>query len=229
MNQSQYNQLFSFIWNIATDVLVYAFEKGEYKKIIMPMMVLRRIDVLLEPTKDQLLKQKQMLDDNHIQNQDPILYNVTGYPFYNTSKFTMKTLKSETAPNKLNDLLTQIEEANIYTEEEVHLLNEKYWGGATREEIDPIVNEAVERFKQLDDNGKIICKSSMRGFLRTYPFIAAVMPYKSLEWEMLETYFSLLIHKLPVLKGEDFTEGLIEAIDFDKYRLIKNEEKKIQL
>ena len=54
MNQAQYNQLFSFIWNIATDVLVYAFEKGEYKKIIMPMMVLRRIDVLLEPTKQTL-------------------------------------------------------------------------------------------------------------------------------------------------------------------------------
>ena len=52
-------------------------------------MVLRRIDVLLEPTKEQLLKQKQMLDANNIQNQDPILYNVTGYPFYNTSKFTM--------------------------------------------------------------------------------------------------------------------------------------------
>lgn len=101
MNQSQYNQLFSFIWNIATDVLVYAFEKGEYKKIIMPMMVLRRIDVLLEPTKQQLLAQKKMLDDNNIQNQDPILYNVTGYPFYNTSKFTMKTLKSETDPLRL--------------------------------------------------------------------------------------------------------------------------------
>ena len=101
MNQSQYNQLFSFIWNIATDVLVYAFEKGEYKKIIMPMMVLRRIDVLLEPTKKQLLKQKQMLDDNKIQNQDPILYSVTGFPFYNTSKFTMKTLKSETDPLRL--------------------------------------------------------------------------------------------------------------------------------
>lgn len=101
MNSTQYNQLFSFIWNIATDVLVYAFEKGEYKKIIMPMMVLRRIDVLLEPTKEQLLRQKQMLDDNHIQNQDPILYNVTGYPFYNTSKFTMKTLKSETDPLRL--------------------------------------------------------------------------------------------------------------------------------
>ena len=85
MNQSQYNQLFSFIWNIATDVLVYAFEKGDYKKIILPMMVLRRIDVLLEPTKQQLLTQKELLDKNKIQNQDPILYNVTGYPFYNTS------------------------------------------------------------------------------------------------------------------------------------------------
>ena len=101
MEQAQYNQLFSFIWNIATDVLVYAFEKGEYKKIIMPMMVLRRIDVLLEPTKERLLAQKKMLDDNHINNQDPILCNVTGYPFYNTSLFTMKTLKSETDPLRL--------------------------------------------------------------------------------------------------------------------------------
>lgn len=101
MNQAQYNQLFSFIWNIATDVLVYAFEKGEYKKIIMPMMVLRRIDVLLEPTKERLLAQKKMLDDNNINNQDPILFTVTGYPFYNTSLFTMKTLKSETDPLRL--------------------------------------------------------------------------------------------------------------------------------
>ena len=101
MEQAQYNQLFSFIWNIATDVLVYAFEKGEYKKIIMPMMVLRRIDVLLEPTKENLLAKKKMLDDNHFNNQDPILYSVTGYPFYNTSLFTMKTLKSETDPLRL--------------------------------------------------------------------------------------------------------------------------------
>lgn len=101
MEQSQYNQLFSFIWNIATDVLVYAFDKGEYKKIIMPMIVLRRIDVLLEPTKQTLLAQKKMLDDNKITNQDPILFNITGYPFYNTSLFTMKTLKSEIDPLRL--------------------------------------------------------------------------------------------------------------------------------
>lgn len=101
MEQALYNQLFSHIWNIATDVLVYAFEKGEYKNIIMPMMVLRRIDVLLEPTKEKVLKQKELLDNNHIDNQDPILFMTTGYPFYNTSKFTMKTLKSETDPLRL--------------------------------------------------------------------------------------------------------------------------------
>jgi len=101
MNTANYNKLFSFIWNIATDVLVYAFEKGEYKKIIMPMMVLRRIDVLLEPTKDAVLKMKEQLDKNGITNQDAILFGVTKYPFYNTSKFTMKTLRSETDPLRL--------------------------------------------------------------------------------------------------------------------------------
>lgn len=51
MEQSQYNFLFSFIWNIANAVLVNAFNKGDYKKVILLMLVLRRIDVLLEPTR----------------------------------------------------------------------------------------------------------------------------------------------------------------------------------
>ena len=144
--------------------------------------------------------------------------------FYKTT-----ILSKETDPNKLNDLLAVIEDANIYTEEEVREVNEKYWTGAERDMLDPIVNRAVERFKALDEKKQINCKSSIRGFLRTYPFIAAVMPFKSVEWEMLDTYFSLLIHKLPILKGEDPTEGLIDAIDFDQYRLIKGEERKIEL
>ena len=54
MDNQQYGKLFSFIWNIANDVLVHAFEKGDYKKIILPFTVLRRIDVLLEATKPQV-------------------------------------------------------------------------------------------------------------------------------------------------------------------------------
>lgn len=144
--------------------------------------------------------------------------------FYKTT-----ILSKETDPNKLNDLILEIEAANIYTETDIYTLNEKYWSGAPREEIDPIINNSVERFKDLDENTQIRSKSSIKAFLRTYPFLAAVLPYKSVEWEKLNTYFSLLIHKLPVLKGEDFTEGLIESIDFDQYRIIKGEEQKIEL
>lgn len=144
--------------------------------------------------------------------------------FYKTT-----ILSKETDPNKLNDLILEIEAANIYAETDIYTLNEKYWSGAPREEIDPIINISVERFKELEENTQIRCKSSIKAFLRTYPFLAAVLPFKSVEWEKLNTYYSLLIHKLPVLKGEDFTEGLIEAIDFDQYRIIKGEEQKIEL
>lgn len=144
--------------------------------------------------------------------------------FYKTT-----ILSKETDPNKLNDLIQEIEAANIYSEDEVYELNKKYWNGAPREEIDPIINLSVERFKELEENTQVRCKSSIKAFLRTYPFLAAVLPFKSVEWEKLNTYYSLLIHKLPVLRGEDFTEGLLEAIDFDQYRIIKGEEQKIEL
>ncbi len=58
-NPQQFNQLVSFIWNIANDVLVQVFNKGDYKKVILPMMVLRRLDILLEPSKEAVLKQKE--------------------------------------------------------------------------------------------------------------------------------------------------------------------------
>lgn len=101
MDNKQYNALFSFIWNIANDVLVHAFEKGDYKKIILPFMVLRRIDVLLESTKAAVLEKKEFCDSHHLADYTPFLTQVTGYPFYNTSAFTMKTLKNEIDPQRL--------------------------------------------------------------------------------------------------------------------------------
>ena len=119
MEQSQYNFLFSFIWNIANDVLVNAFNKGDYKKVILPMLVLRRIDVLLEPTKDAVIQMKEQLDKNKIENQAPVLYDITGYPFY-TSKFTMKTLKSEIDPLRLK--MNFIEYLNGYSKDVLDII-----------------------------------------------------------------------------------------------------------
>ena len=144
--------------------------------------------------------------------------------FYKTT-----ILSKETDPNKLNDLIQEIEKSNIYTEAEVDRLNEKYWTGADRTELDPIINVAVERFNLLGENIQIRCKSSIKGFLRTYPFIAAVTPYCSVEWEKLNTFYMLLVHKLPKLKGEDFTEGLEECIDLDQLQVTKIKEVKIEL
>lgn len=115
MNTAQYNHLFSFIWNIANDVLVHAFEKGDYKKIIMPMTVLRRLDILLEPTKDAVLERKKALDAANISNQEPVLFQVTGYPFCNTSRFTMKKLKAEVDPKRLK--MNFIEYLNGYSKD----------------------------------------------------------------------------------------------------------------
>ena len=66
MENQHYSRLFSFIWNIANDVLVFAFEKGDYKKIILPFTVLRRIDVLLEETKAKVLEKKAFCDKNEL-------------------------------------------------------------------------------------------------------------------------------------------------------------------
>lgn len=139
------------------------------------------------------------------------------------------TLSHETDPNKLNDLITTIEQADIYTTDEVDEVNKKYWSNAERSELDPYINAAVERFKPLDEKIQIACKGSIRGFLRTYPFIAAVSPYRSTEWEKLNTYYMLLIHKLPKLRSEDWTDGLLESIDLDQLRVIKQGEQKIEL
>jgi len=103
MNPNQYNTLFTFIWNIANDVLVQAFNKGDYKKIILPMMVLRRLDILLEPTHQQVLQLKQQLTEQGVDEtqQESMLIRCTGLAYCNTSRFTMKTLRGETNPVRL--------------------------------------------------------------------------------------------------------------------------------
>ncbi len=138
-------------------------------------------------------------------------------------------LARESDPNKLNDLIGEIEAANFYSVEEVNDLVNKFYSNAERDELDPIVNKIVDRFKSMTEDMQINTKSCIKSFLRTYPFIAAVTLYSSTEWEKLYTFYMLLVRKLPVLKGEDFTQGLIEAIDLNQLRVVKQEEKAISL
>lgn len=101
MTQIQHNQLVSFIWNIANDVLVNVYNKGDYRKVILPMIVLRRLDAVLEDTKKEVLAMKERLTAANIIQQDEALCAVAGQAFCNSSPFTLKDLKSRTNSQQL--------------------------------------------------------------------------------------------------------------------------------
>src|SRR5271169_6478312 len=88
------NWITNFIWGIADDVLRDLYVRGKYRDVILPMTVLRRIDAVLEPTKQAVLDAKVSLDVSRITNQDGPLRQAAGQAFYNTSKFTLRDLLS---------------------------------------------------------------------------------------------------------------------------------------
>lgn len=94
MNQKVHNQIVNFIWSIADDVLRDVFVRGKYRDIILPFTVLRRLDTLLVPTKDKVLDTDKFLRKEKIDDKSA-LQNITGYPFWNTSKFTFETLLND--------------------------------------------------------------------------------------------------------------------------------------
>jgi len=101
MNDAQYSRIVSFIWNIADDVLRDLYVRGKYRDVILPMMVLRRLDAVLEPTKPAVLAMKESLDAASVSNQDGALRGAADQAFYNTSPFTLRDLRSRTSQQKL--------------------------------------------------------------------------------------------------------------------------------
>lgn len=101
VDQATHNKIVSFIWGIADDVLRDLFKRGKYPDVILPMCVIRRMDAVLEPTKAQVLATRKMLDEAHITEQRAALCNAAGQAFYNTSKFTLRDLKSRGSQQQL--------------------------------------------------------------------------------------------------------------------------------
>ncbi len=101
MNQATHNKIVSFIWGIADDVLRDLFKRGKYPDVILPMCVLRRMDAVLESTKKKVLETKKLLDDSGITEQRAALSAAAGQAFYNTSKFTLRDLKSRGSRQQL--------------------------------------------------------------------------------------------------------------------------------
>ena len=101
MDNANFGQLVSFIFGIANDCLVDTYDVGDYRKIILPMMVIRRFDAVLEPTKENVRKLKEQLDANGITDQDEALCTAAGQAFCNSSPYTLSDLKSRTNQQQL--------------------------------------------------------------------------------------------------------------------------------
>ena len=124
MDNQVHNQIVSFIWGIADDCLRDVYVRGKYRDVILPMTVIRRLDALLEDSKEAVLNMKKMLDEAHIDNQWPALCNVAGQAFCNASPF------------RLRDLTSRAKKQTLKTDFEAYL-----------DGFSPNVQEVLEKFK----------------------------------------------------------------------------------
>jgi type I restriction enzyme R subunit len=139
-------------------------------------------------------------------------------------------LAEETDPNKLHDLKAELHGYQVYTQEQVDQLVELYLGGADRDRLDPILDACVAAYKEhLDEDGQVDFKGKAKAFLRTYGFLASILPYTNAGWEKLSIFLNFLVSKLPAPVEEDLSKGILEAIDMDSYRVEKRAAVKIQL
>ena len=101
MANGDLNWIANFIWGIADDILRDVYVRGKYRDVILPMTVIRRLDAVLEPTKQAVIKMKESLDKRKITNQDAALRSAAGQAFYNTSPFTLHDLKARAKQQQL--------------------------------------------------------------------------------------------------------------------------------
>lgn len=135
-------------------------------------------------------------------------------PYYRAT-----VLSEETDPNKLHDLKADLDALQVYSQEHVDGLVALYLEGSDRDRLDPILDDCVARYaSELDEDGQVDFKGKAKAFVRTYGFLASILPYTSAEWEKLSIFLNFLIPKLPAPREEDLSGTIFEAIDMDSYR-----------
>jgi len=137
-------------------------------------------------------------------------------PFYRTT-----LLSGETDPNKLHDLQASLDDAGVYTWEQVGAFVQQYLAGADISLLHPSLDlsTAIYTSDALDDEARIAFKGNAKQFVRTYGFLASILPYVNAEWEQLSIFLRLLIPKLPAPDDPDLSKGILDAIDMESYRV----------
>ncbi|WP_258032914.1 type I restriction endonuclease subunit R [Campylobacter concisus] len=137
-------------------------------------------------------------------------------PYYKETK-----LEGETDPNKLHNLLSMLDAKYVYEEDEVDRLVDLFLKNSPRSFIDSIVDKSVERYAVLSEEDQVEFKSGVKSFIRTYNFLASILPIGQVDWEKKVIFFEQLIHRLPIPEGDDLSAGILESVDLESYRLEK--------
>jgi type I restriction enzyme, R subunit len=139
-------------------------------------------------------------------------------------------LAEETDPNNLHDLKAALDNAQVYAPAQVDQFAALFVGGASRDQLDPILDACVAEYTgRLDEDGQVDFKGKAKAFCRTYAFLSSVIAYSNAGWEKLSILLNLLLPKLPAPQEEDLAKGILEAIDMDSYRVEKKAAQKIAL
>ena len=139
-------------------------------------------------------------------------------------------LADETDPNKLHDLQSDLDGAQVYSADQVKKFVKRYLEGVERDQLDPILDRCVAVYmSELDEDEQVAFKSKAKGFVRTYAFLSSILTYNNQDWEERSIFLNFLIPKLPPPVEEDLSKGVLETIDMDSYRVEKRAMQKIML
>ena len=144
MEDATHNQMVSLIWNIADDVLRDVFLRGQYRDVLLPMIVLRRLDALLEPTKAEVDAE---VKENGIDAD--VLFDITKLPYFNTSKWTLNILKAQATDDE-KILLDNFNEYLLGFSENVRDVLRKF-GFISKDG-----KSAAEKAQKLSDNHRLL-------------------------------------------------------------------------
>ena len=139
-------------------------------------------------------------------------------------------LSEETDPNTLHDLKAALDGYQVYTGADIDQLVTRYLEGADRDQLDPILDACVAVYTaELDEDGQVDFKGKAKAFVRTYGFLASILPYTHAAWETLSIFLNFLVPKLPAPVEADLSKGILESIDMDSYRVEKQAARQIPL
>ena len=148
-------------------------------------------------------------------------------PYYRAT-----VLAEETDPNKLHDLQADLDKSEVYLPDEIDELVKLYLAGSEqdRPQLDPLLDICVERYRHdLGEDAQVDFKGKAKAFVRTYEFLASVLPYSNEDWEKRSIFLRFLVPKLPAPQEDDLSQGILQAIDMDSYRVERRTAMKLAL